>query len=134
MESEVRQLLGVIEYISGYSIPQSLPPVFVVPQHRLESKLCDLPCNAMAAYFPHEGIYLAGHLVPLREISDRAALVHELVHFLQQGHPKFARLEGCERERAKEREAFTIQNAYFAAAGSRERAEFYEGVYQCDDK
>ena len=134
MESEVRQLLEAITRLSGYRMPDSLPRVFVVPQYALESKLCELPCNATAAYFPREGIYLAGHMVPFRIVSDRAVLVHELVHFLQQGHPTFAELTGCEREHAKEREAFTIQNAYLAAMGSRERVQFFEGVYACEDK
>jgi hypothetical protein len=131
MEREVRQLLGAIEKISGYPVPPVLPAIFVTPQHQLEFKLCDRPCNASAAYFPREGIYLAGHLVPLRKTSDRAALVHELVHFLQQGHSKFAQLAGCDRERAKEKEAFDIQNAYSASMGSLERAEYYAGVYEC---
>mgnify|MGYP001492488480 CR=1 FL=1 len=134
MEAEVRQLLETIAGLSGYAMPEALPEIFVMPQHALESKLCDLPCNATAAYFPREGIYLAGHLVPLRAVADRAALVHELVHFLQQGHAKFKKLAGCEREIAKEREAFEIQNAYLTTMGSRERVQFFEGVYECKDE
>jgi hypothetical protein len=134
MEREVRQLLGAIEKISGYPMPPSLPKIFVIAQHQLESKLCDRPCNATAAYFPREGIYLAGHLVPLRDISARAALVHELVHFLQQGHAKFAHLAGCRRELEKEREAFEIQNIYLAHVGEQQRVPFFEGIYECSNK
>jgi hypothetical protein len=134
MEREVRQLLETIETISGYPFPPLLPSIFVIPQHRLESKLCDRPCNATAAYFPHEGIYLAGHLVPLRDASARSALVHELVHFLQQGHAKFAHLVGCRREMEKEREAFEIQNFYLAHVGEQQRVPFFEGIYGCSNK
>ena len=134
MKVEVGDLLETIGKISDYSIPHSPPPVFVISQHQLESKLCDLPCNATAAYFPREGIYLAGHLVPLRDISAQAALVHELVHFLQQGHAKFAHFAGCGREMEKEREAFEIQNAYFAHMGKQKRVTFFEGIYECSNR
>jgi hypothetical protein len=130
-ESEIRALFAEIERLSDYRATGSLPPVYVVPQHAIEAKVCDLPCNVTAAYLPREGIYLSGHLVPLRETADRAALVHELVHHLQQGHAKFAHLSGCERERAKEAEAYAIQNAYLEAAGSRERVVFYDGEFEC---
>jgi hypothetical protein len=97
----------------------------------IEEKVCDAPCNVSAAYIPREGIYLAENLDPVREPADRSALVHELVHYLQQGHPKFARMGGCERERAKEQEAYAIQNAYLAAIHSRQRVVFYDGDFDC---
>ncbi|MEQ1879708.1 MAG: hypothetical protein ABL878_01910 [Burkholderiales bacterium] len=134
MAVEVGQLLEIIVKISDYPMPPSLPTIFVIPQHQLESKLCDQPCNATAAYFPREGIYLAGHLVPLRDTSARAALVHELVHFLQQGHTKFAHIAGCRREMEKEREAFEIQNAYLAHMGKQEMVMFLEGIYECSGR
>jgi hypothetical protein len=130
-EPEIWALLAEIERLSDYRATGSLPPVYVVPQHAIEAKVCDLPCNVTAAYLPRKGIYLSGHLVPLREASDRAALVHELVHHLQQGHAKFAHLSGCERERAKEAEAYAIQNAYLEAVGSRKRVVFHDGEFEC---
>jgi hypothetical protein len=63
---------------------------------------------------------------------DRAALLHELVHYLQQGHPKFAHMAPCERERAKEQEAYAIQNTYLALIGSQQRVVFYDGEFDCD--
>jgi hypothetical protein len=130
-EPVIRGLLDEIEQLSDYRATGSLPPVYVVPQHAIEAKVCDLPCNVTAAYLPREGIYLSGHLVPLREASERAALLHELVHYLQQGHPKFAHLSGCARERAKEAEAYAIQNAYLEAVDSPARAVFYDGEFDC---
>jgi hypothetical protein len=76
-------------------------------------------------------IYLSGNLDPVRETRDRAALLHELVHYLQQGHAKFAHLSGCARERAKEAEAYAIQNAYLEARDSPERVVFYDGEFDC---
>jgi hypothetical protein len=84
-----------------------------------------------AAYIPHDGIYLAEYLDPEHQAVDRSILLHELVHYLQQGHPKFAHLLGCERERAKEQEAYEIQNAYLAALQVGQRAVFYDGEFDC---
>ena len=122
----VRQLLAAIEALSDYRATQPGPAIFVLPQYRLEQRICDAPCNVRAAYLPREGIFLSAHLDPARNPSDRAALLHELVHYLQQGHAKFARMDGCARERAKEQEAYAIQNAYLASIASRERAVFYD--------
>lgn len=130
----IRSLLAAIETLSDYRAPDALPPLFQVPQHLLEAKVCDEPCDVSAAYVPREGIYLAGNLDPVHEPLDRAALVHELVHYLQQGHPKFAHLAGCERERAKEQEAYAIQNAYLASIGSNKRVTFFDGDFDCSGR
>ncbi|HTT36126.1 MAG TPA: DUF6647 family protein [Burkholderiales bacterium] len=131
LEPVIRALFAAIEMLSDYRAPDALPPVFQLPQPALEAKICDEPCNVTAAYVPREGIYLAANLDPAREPLDRAALLHELVHSLQQGHPKFAQMAPCERERAKEQEAYAIQNAYLAMIGSRERVVFYAGDFDC---
>src|SRR6476660_7364912 len=132
LETVTRQLLATIETLSDYRAPGDLPPVFQVPQHVLEAKVCDEPCNVSAAYVPREGIYLAAKLDPIREPLDRSALLHELVHYLQQGHPKFAGLAPCERERSKEEEAYAIQNAYLASIASKERVIFRAGDFDCE--
>lgn len=130
-DAMVRSLLDAIAAMSDYR-PGAPPPIFEVPQSVLEAKVCDLPCNVTAAYVPREGIYLAGNLDPMREPLDRAALLHELVHHLQQGHPKFAQLHGCARERAKELEAYALQNRYLELMGSRHRVELLDGELDCD--
>jgi hypothetical protein len=107
--------------------------VFQLRQNLIEAKVCEEPCNVTAAYVPREGIYLAENLDPVHEPRDRAALLHELVHYLQQGHPKFAHMAPCQREKTKEREAYAIQNAYLAMIGSRERVVFYDGEFDCDE-
>ena len=125
------QLLMVIETLSDYRAPGQPPPIFEVPQSMLEAKVCDQPCNVSAAYVPRDGIYLAANLDPIREPLDRAALLHELVHFLQQGHAKYAHLSGCARELAKEQEAYAIQNAYLASLGIHRSVAFYDGEFEC---
>lgn len=130
LDQVVSDLFDAIESLSSYRARER-PPVFQVPQHVIEAKVCELPCDVRAAYLPREGIYLAGNLDPVREPLDRAALLHELVHYLQQGHPKFAALTGCARERAKEEEAYALQNAYLAALGRSERIPFFDGEFDC---
>ena len=126
------QLIEAIATLSDYEVTLDLPPLFEMPQHMLEAKVCEQPCNVSAAYIPREGIYLAANLDPVREQLDRAVLLHELVHYLQQGHPKFAHLSGCARERAKELEAYAIQNAYLASCGSSRRVTLYDGELDCE--
>jgi hypothetical protein len=127
----LRSLFASIETLSEYRVPAALPPVFELPQTLIEAKVCDQPCNVTAAYVPTEGIYLSENLDPVRDPLDRAALLHELVHYLQHGQPKFARLTPCERDRAQEQEAYAIQNAYLELIHRRERVVFYDGDFDC---
>jgi hypothetical protein len=127
----ILELMQAIEMLSDYHAPTVPPPLFFLSQSELEAKVCEQPCNVSAAYIPHQGIFLAGHLDPRRDPFDRAALLHELVHYLQQGHPKFAHLHGCDRERAKEREAYALQNAYLAKLHEARRVTFYENELDC---
>jgi hypothetical protein len=134
LEPSLRGLLRTIESLSDYRAPEALPPVFRLRQNLLEAWVCQDPCDVTAAYVPREGIYLADHLDPVHEPRDRAALLHELVHYLQQGHPKFKHMAPCEREKTKEQEAYAIQNAYLEMIGSRDRAVFYDGEFECSEE
>jgi hypothetical protein len=134
LEPIIRSLLHAIETLSDYQAPETFPPVFQLRQNLIEAKVCEEPCNVTATYVPREGIYLAENLDPVHDPRDRAALLHELVHYLQQGHLKFAHMAPCEREKAKEQEAYAIQNAYLEMIGSQERAVFYDGEFDCDDE
>ena len=132
LDALMQSLFASIAALSDYGVPARLPRVFHLPQLALEARICDEPCNVTAAYLPREGIFLSENLDPIRDPLDRAALVHELVHYLQQGHPKFAGLAPCVRERTKEQEAYAIHNAYLAAIRSTQRVVFYEGDFECD--
>ena len=134
LEPTIRSLLHAIEILSDYSAPAALPSVFRLPQSLLEAKVCEEPCSVTAAYLPREGVYLAENLDPERDPQDSAVLLHELVHYLQQGHPKFAHMSSCQREKTKEQEAYAIQNAYLAMIGSGKRAVFYDGEFDCPDE
>lgn len=128
------ELAAAIESLSDYRVAGvPLPRVRQLPQREIEARFCDGPCSALAAYLPGDGIYLSAHLEPLREAEDRAALLHELVHHFQQGHPKYAALASCQREREKEREAVAIQNAYLARLGARQRVRFND-TFDCSSE
>src|SRR5215510_2300837 len=80
LEPVLRSLLETIGSLSEYRVPETLlPPVFLLPQAAIESKVCDEPCNVSAAYIPHDGIYLAENLDPVHQPVDRSILLHELV-------------------------------------------------------
>jgi hypothetical protein len=128
----VLELLAAIESLSDYRAGAASPPIFLLPQHRIEQRVCESPCNVRAAYLPRDGIYLSANLDPVRDPLDRSALLHELVHYLQQGHPRFDGMDPCARERAKEQEAYAIQNAYLASVGHPGRVVFYDD-FDCDD-
>ncbi|HZR03017.1 MAG TPA: hypothetical protein VFA81_07590 [Burkholderiales bacterium] len=119
-------LLRAIESLTAYHSRPPLPPIHQLPQHEIEKRVCDEPCNVLAAYIPGDGIYLSAHLDPSKELYDRSVLLHELVHYLQQGHPKFSGMSPCKRERAKEEEAFAVQRAYLSSIGSPERPVFQD--------
>lgn len=125
------ELASTIEALSDYRVAGvTLPPVRELPQRELEARFCEGLCSALAAYLPGDGIYLSAHLDPAREPEDRAALLHELVHHFQQGHPKFAGMTPCQREREKEREAVALQNAYLAQLGAQQRVRFHD-AFDC---
>lgn len=129
--SLMTELASAIESLSDYRAAATpLPVVRELPQREIEARFCEGLCSALAAYMPGEGIYLSAHLDPLREPEDRAALLHELVHHFQQGHPKFAGMPPCQREREKEREAVALQNAYLARLGVRQRVRFHD-AFDC---
>ncbi len=132
LAATVRELMAAIESLSDYRAGAGSPPIFLLPQYRIEQRVCESPCNVRAAYLPREGIYLSANLEPVRNPLDRSALLHELVHYLQQGHVRFDGMEACARERAKEQEAYAIQNAYLASVGYPGRVTFYDD-FDCDD-
>ena len=125
LEPLVRELFAQIAALSSYRADAPMPTIFEMPQREVEQAVCDEPCNVVAAYFPGKAIYLASNLDPRREPADRAALLHELVHYLQYVEGRFAQLAPCERFSAEEREAFAIQNAYLARIGSGLRVAAY---------
>ena len=134
LDAKVEALLQAVEGLAGYAAAGRRPVVRMLPQHVIEERVCDEPCNVSAAYLPREDeIWLAGNLDPVHDPIAGAALLHELVHYLQQGHPRFAALRPCERDREKEREAYAVQNAYLAGIGRDERVVFYESEFDCVD-
>ncbi len=134
LDAKAEALLEAIEALAGYDATGRHPVIRMLPQHAIEAKVCDEPCNVAAAYLPREDeIWLAGNLDPVHDPIAAAALLHELVHYLQQDHPRFAELRPCERDREKEREAYAVQNAWLARIGRSERVVFYESEFDCED-
>jgi len=131
MNALVTALLTWITAHTSYPMPDRLPAVAVVPHAYLEQLACGEKCPALGVYPDGNVVYIDAELQIETNVCARSVLLHELVHYLQQGHPKFAHMTPCARERAKEEEAYAIQNAYLAEIGSQERAVFYDSEFDC---
>lgn len=60
---------------------------------------------------------MSDRLDPVRDLRARSVLLHELVHYAQDLHGKFATLEPCERFRQRESEAYAVQNRFLRRHG-----------------
>ena len=84
-------------------------------------------------------IYLDSKLRPETNLFDRSVLLHEMVHYLQslegQGHSGLPAPEGdvakCLLWYKREREAYTIQEAYLIMVASPVRAGYFPAVPPC---
>lgn len=112
-------LLAWLNVHTGYDIPAQRPVVAFVPQQELVRMACTGPCPILAwspTDSPHV-IYLAHGLDPENNTCERAILVHELVHHLQEHAGAFAEYAPTTRNHMREMEALWIQKVYLHEHG-----------------
>jgi hypothetical protein len=80
---------------------------------------CGGPCAVRAAYVPGEGLYLDEALRPDINAYHQSILFHELVHHVQEEVGIHAELDGCNRWRLREIEAYRLQNQFLSGIGAR---------------
>ena len=114
---------------AGLPLPEKAPTIHFTSQEHIRTLLGCVRCRPSGAQI-REDVYV-DEALDFSHAYEASILLHELVHYLQQGHIKFAHLSGCQRERAKEQEAYAIQNAYLAALHSEQRVTFYGGEFDC---
>jgi hypothetical protein len=121
----VAKLLVSIHLLAGFEPPAEPPEVVFVPQEHLQEAACDGPCEVYGWFPPGRIIYLDDRLDPVRDISARGVLVHELIHYLQQESGTFPASGGCRTWLERERQAYDIQIRWLArqspATGARVR-------------
>lgn len=131
LDDLVPSLLGAIDHLSKYTMPQELPPVHRAPHETIEQLACGKACAALAAYRPGEGIYIDEALQPETDIFARSVLLHELVHYLQDVSHELESLRLCERWYRREQEAYAIQKRFLVLVGSQIRVAYSAGS-TCD--
>ena len=127
MSELLPNLLTVIDQITKYRAPDSLPDIKKVPHSVIEDYACGEPCAALAVYRSGDGIYLDESMDPETDVFARSVLLHELVHYVQDIHKELAGLEDCERWFRREREAYHIQKRFLGMVGSRIRVGYAAG-------
>jgi hypothetical protein len=136
MKDLLPELMGAIGNLSRYSLPETLPKVFVVPHEKIEELACGRKCPALGAYKPGEGIYLDDALQPETNVFARSILLHELVHYVQDLASAKDNRESCERWYQREKEAYAIQEHFLALVGSEHRVSYstlfgYSALLEC---
>jgi hypothetical protein len=119
MDELVSRLLTAVSDLSGYAAQDQRPQVTRIPVSDLHRRLCGGPCTVRAAYVPGEGLYIDETLRPDLNAYHQSILFHELVHHVQEEHGLHAELDGCNRWRLREIEAYRLQNRFLAAVGAR---------------
>ncbi len=115
----VAKLLVSIHLLAGFELPAEPPEVVFVPQRDLQEAACDGPCEVYGWFPPGRIIYLDDRLDPIRDITARGILVHELVHYLQQESGTVLAGGGCSAWLERERQAYDIQIRWHAQQISR---------------
>jgi hypothetical protein len=114
----VSRLLIAVGDLSGYQAQDQHPQITRIPMAELHRRLCGGPCTVRAAYVPGEGLYIDETLRPDLNAYHQSILFHELVHHVQEEHGLHAELDGCNRWRLREIEAYRLQNRFLAAVGA----------------
>jgi hypothetical protein len=119
MDELVSRLLNAVGDLSGYQAQNERPQITRIPIAELHRRLCGGPCTVRAAYVPGEGLYIDEKLRPDLNAYHQSILFHELVHHVQEKQGVHAELDGCNRWRLREVEAYRLQNRFLAAVGAR---------------
>jgi hypothetical protein len=118
MDELVSRLLRAVGDLSGHHAQDVRPQVTRLPLSELQRRLCGGPCTVRAAYVPGEGLYIDETLRPDLNAYHQSILFHELVHHVQEERGLHAELDGCNRWRLREIEAYRLQNRFLAAVGA----------------
>lgn len=121
VEELVTRLLLAVTDLSGYRAEDERPPVSRVALGELHRRLCGGPCTVRAAYVPGEGLFIDETLRPDLNPYHQSILFHELVHHVQEVNAVHAALDGCNRWRLREIEAYQLQNRFLLAVGAHAR-------------
>ncbi len=109
-------LLSWAVHLSDYPMPARFPAVEFVPHSFFVENVCGgKDCTAVGWYNDQDVIYIDERYMHQDTSFAHSLLVHELVHYLQDMSGEFDS-RSCEHSRAREREAYHVQNSYIIQA------------------
>jgi hypothetical protein len=130
-----RQLFAAVQGLSGYSVPEQMPDVHVVPQAFIAELVCKGPCRIQAFYHPDFGVFVDEKLKLDSDAYAQSILLHELVHHAQQVSGRFETLPTeCHRRSAAETEAYEIQNKFLAHREATQRVPIGRFTSTCPEQ
>ena len=111
-------LLSWAIQLSGYPAPGVSPIIQYEPHRFFVAHACGgKECKVVGWYNDSNVIYIDERHRDDESTFAASLVVHELVHFLQNGSGKFDSLS-CEDSLVREREAYRVQNAYIIDANA----------------
>ena len=114
-------LLVWITSNSDYVLPKKEITVETVEQSKLASIACGKECEILA-YTPLEPqylVFLSENLDPQRDVCDRAILMHELIHVLQEEQGAFSSFDERTKKHMREMDALVKHNIYLSQFGKK---------------
>lgn len=105
-------LLQWASWLSGYSMPDTLPEVQYKNHAWFVAKVCDgYECDTLAAY--EKGIVYLDKQFDTKKVEDftKGIIVHELVHYLRHKYDSVFEFT-CMEAAVREREAYRIQREF----------------------
>ncbi len=132
-------LFRTIHRLSRYAPPPEYPEVIFLPTVELNQLACKGTCSVLGHFAGGRQIYLDDRLKPLTNLFDRSVLLHEMVHYLQNlegSHHVDPSDTGNDAEQCRlwykrEREAYTIQEAFLIMVASPVRAGYFPARSPC---
>ena len=113
----VAGLLAWITAHSGYPMPDQTPVIALVPHAQVAKLACDEDCPALGVYPDDNVVYIDDALQIETNVCARSALLHELVHYLQDKNGQFLNVAPVLRSRLREHEAYGIQQVWLKENG-----------------
>ena len=106
---------------SDYTLPREEITVKKLEQSELSSIACGKECEILA-YTPLKPkylVYLSENLEPQKYVCDRAILMHELIHVLQEEQGAFTSYEERTKKHMREMDALVKHNIYLSQFGKK---------------
>ena len=123
-ENITELILALLLWITSnteYVHPNKDPDIEFIEQTRLSSLACGRECEILAytPETPKYKIYLSDKLKPLTNVCDRAILLHEIIHVLQDEQNFFSDFNTKTKKHLREMDALIKHNIFLSQYGKK---------------